>query len=59
MTLDKARARLSYPHDVDIVDRFAELYDQGRARTFAIIALPPRQGGRRPRAGTGPTPPAR
>ncbi len=39
MTLDKVRARLSYPHDVDIVDRFAELYDQGRARTFAIIAL--------------------
>jgi 8-oxo-dGTP diphosphatase len=39
MKLDKARARLSYPHDVDIIDRFAELYDQGRARTFAIIAL--------------------
>jgi 8-oxo-dGTP diphosphatase len=39
MKVDKARARLSYPHDVDIVDRFAELYAQGRARTFAIIAL--------------------
>jgi 8-oxo-dGTP diphosphatase len=39
MTLDKARARLSYPHDVDIVDRFAELHEQGRARTFAIIAF--------------------
>ncbi len=39
MKLDRARARLSYPHDVDIVDRFAELYEQGRARTFAIIAL--------------------
>lgn len=39
MKLDKARAQLSYPHDVDIVDRFAELYEQGRARTFAIIAL--------------------
>jgi 8-oxo-(d)GTP phosphatase len=39
MKLDKARARLSYPHDVDIVDRFAELHGQGRARTFAIIAL--------------------
>ncbi|MEQ1735685.1 MAG: NUDIX domain-containing protein [Rhodoglobus sp.] len=39
MKLDKARARLSYPHDVDIVDRFAELFEQGRARTFAIIAL--------------------
>ena len=34
-----ARAALSYPHDVDIVDRFAELHGQGRARTFAIIAL--------------------
>jgi 8-oxo-dGTP pyrophosphatase MutT (NUDIX family) len=34
-----ARATLSYPHDVDIVDRFAELHAQGRARTFAIIAL--------------------
>ena len=34
-----ARAALSYPHDVDIVDRFAELHKQGRARTFAIIAL--------------------
>jgi 8-oxo-dGTP diphosphatase len=34
-----ARAALSYPHDIDIVDRFAELWEQGRARTFAIIAL--------------------
>jgi 8-oxo-dGTP diphosphatase len=34
-----ARATLSYPHDVDIVDRFAELHQLGRARTFAIIAL--------------------
>ncbi len=39
MKLDQARMRLSYPHDVDIVDRFAELFEQGRARTFAIIAL--------------------
>lgn len=39
VTLEKARTRLSYPHDVDILDRFAELYEQGRARTFAIIAL--------------------
>jgi len=39
MKLDKVRSSLSYPHDIDIVDRFAELYDQGRARTFAIIAL--------------------
>jgi 8-oxo-dGTP pyrophosphatase MutT (NUDIX family)/phosphohistidine phosphatase SixA len=39
VTLDAARTTLSYPHDVDIIDRFAELYEQGRARTFAIIAL--------------------
>lgn len=39
MKVAKARTSLSYPHDVDIVDRFAELYEQGRARTFAIIAL--------------------
>ena len=39
MRVEKARTRLSYPHDVDIVDRFAELHAQGRARTFAIIAL--------------------
>lgn len=37
--LDAARRMLSYPHDVDIVDRFAELFAQGRARTFAIVAL--------------------
>ena len=39
VTLDEARTRLSYPHDVDIIERFAELYEQGRARTFAVIAL--------------------
>lgn len=39
LSLKKVRARLSYPHDVDIVERFAELYAHGRARTFAIIAL--------------------
>ncbi|AYF97434.1 NUDIX hydrolase [Protaetiibacter intestinalis] len=37
--LEKARRVLSYPHDMDIVDRFAELFAQGRARTFAIVAL--------------------
>jgi 8-oxo-dGTP pyrophosphatase MutT (NUDIX family)/phosphohistidine phosphatase SixA len=39
LSLKKARLRLSFPADVDIVDRFAELAAQGRARTFAIIAL--------------------
>jgi 8-oxo-dGTP diphosphatase len=37
--LAKARKVLSYPHDIDIVERFAELFAQGRARTFAIVAL--------------------
>jgi 8-oxo-dGTP pyrophosphatase MutT (NUDIX family)/phosphohistidine phosphatase SixA len=39
MSLKKARKRLSFAADLDIVERFAELYAQGRARTFAIIAL--------------------
>jgi 8-oxo-dGTP pyrophosphatase MutT (NUDIX family) len=39
MSLAAARGALSYPHDIDIVERFAELHHQGRARTFAIIAL--------------------
>jgi 8-oxo-dGTP diphosphatase len=39
MSPAEARETLSYEHDIDIVDRFAELYEQGRARTFAIIAL--------------------
>lgn len=39
MTVPAAREALSYPHDVDIVDRFAQLHAAGHARTFAIIAL--------------------
>lgn len=39
LSLKKARKRLSFAGDLDIVERFAELYAQGRARTFAIIAL--------------------
>lgn len=34
----KARKKLSYPHDVEVVDLFDELFQAGRARTFAIIA---------------------
>jgi 8-oxo-(d)GTP phosphatase len=34
-----ARAVLSYEHDVDVLDRFAELLETGRARTYAIVAL--------------------
>ena len=39
VTLEEARERMTYAHDLDIVERFAELYAQGRARTFAVIAL--------------------
>lgn len=37
--LDEARTKLSYPHDVEVIDRFAELVLTGRARTFAVIAV--------------------
>jgi 8-oxo-dGTP diphosphatase len=39
VSIKKARKRLSYPHDVDIVDVFAERMKAGRARTFAIIVV--------------------
>jgi 8-oxo-dGTP pyrophosphatase MutT (NUDIX family)/phosphohistidine phosphatase SixA len=39
MSLADARVALSYPHDVEVVERFAALHELGRARTFAIIAL--------------------
>jgi 8-oxo-dGTP diphosphatase len=39
MTLSAAREVLSYPHDVDVVERFDDLYRHHGARTFAIIAL--------------------
>jgi 8-oxo-dGTP pyrophosphatase MutT (NUDIX family)/phosphohistidine phosphatase SixA len=35
----KARKKLSYAHDLAIVDRFMERFDAGTARTFAIIVL--------------------
>ncbi len=37
--LEKVRKKLSYEHDVDVIDRFAELLKKKRARTFAIIAV--------------------
>ena len=37
--LEKARKKLSYAHDIDVLDRFEERLLAGRARTFAIIAL--------------------
>jgi 8-oxo-dGTP pyrophosphatase MutT (NUDIX family)/phosphohistidine phosphatase SixA len=39
VSLSKARSRLTYPHDVDIIDTFAERWRAGRARTFAIIVV--------------------
>lgn len=39
MSLKKARSRLSYPVDVDILDSFAALVDRGALRTFPVIAL--------------------
>jgi 8-oxo-(d)GTP phosphatase len=39
VSLARARRSLSYEHDIDVLDRFAELLETGRARTFAIVAL--------------------
>jgi 8-oxo-dGTP diphosphatase len=39
LPIDKARKKLSYEHDVDVVDRFAKRLKKKRARTFAIIAV--------------------
>jgi 8-oxo-dGTP diphosphatase len=39
VSVKKARARLSYPVDVEILDFFANLVDDGVLRTFPVIAL--------------------
>jgi 8-oxo-(d)GTP phosphatase len=39
VSISKARNRLTYPHDIDIVDTFADRWNEGRARTFAIIVV--------------------
>ncbi|WP_447913311.1 NUDIX hydrolase [Microbacterium phyllosphaerae] len=39
VSVKKARARLSYPVDLEILDFFAKLVDDGVLRTFPIIAL--------------------
>ena len=39
VTIGKARKKLTYAHDIDVIERFAERLKLGRARTFAIIAL--------------------
>jgi len=39
LSLGKARRKLSYAHDIDVLDRFHERYKADNARTFAIIAV--------------------
>lgn len=39
LSLNKARKKLSYPVDLEILENFAALVDQGVLRTFSIIAL--------------------
>ena len=39
IALKKAPKKLTYEHDVDIVENFASLYESGRARTFPLILL--------------------
>ncbi|MEO6826324.1 MAG: NUDIX domain-containing protein [Microbacteriaceae bacterium] len=39
VSVKKARRYLSYEHDVDIVDEYAKLLDEGVGSTFALIAL--------------------
>ena len=39
VSVSKALKRLTYAHDAELVERFAERFAAGRARTFAVIAL--------------------
>ncbi len=39
LPLDKVRKKLSYAHDLSIVNRFAQRLEAGNARTFALIAV--------------------
>lgn len=39
LSLSKIRKKLTYSHDIAVVDRFAERFEAGNARTFALIAL--------------------
>lgn len=39
LSLSKARKKVSYTHDVDVLNRFAAVYEAGNARTFAMIAV--------------------
>lgn len=39
MPVAKARKKLTYPHDLDVLDRFESLLEADCARTFALIAV--------------------
>ncbi|MBX3100858.1 MAG: NUDIX hydrolase [Salinibacterium sp.] len=39
LSLGAARKKLSYEHDLDVVNRFASRFKAGNARTFALIAV--------------------
>jgi 8-oxo-dGTP diphosphatase len=39
MPIKKAMKKLTYEHDVDILENFDSLYESGRARTFPVIFL--------------------
>jgi len=39
LSLSKARKKVSYERDIDVLNRFAALYEAGNARTFAMIAV--------------------
>jgi 8-oxo-dGTP pyrophosphatase MutT (NUDIX family)/phosphohistidine phosphatase SixA len=39
VSVSKARNRLTYPHDIEIVNTFADRWNDGRARTFAVIVV--------------------
>ena len=39
LSLAKARKKVSYTHDMDVLDRFTALYEAGNVRTFAMIAV--------------------
>ncbi len=39
LALKDARKKLSYEHDLDVIDRFAARFKAGNARTFAIITV--------------------
>lgn len=39
LSIPKARKRLSYRHDVGVLETFASRFEAGNARTFAVIAV--------------------